>query len=67
MHTLTNSKSDAMRERALRFVEVGPCPTCGGTGLRPEALAVTFAGHNIAELSALPLAELAEVLRPTAA
>ncbi|GIH02847.1 excinuclease ABC subunit A [Rhizocola hellebori] len=66
MHTLTNSKSPKMRERALRFVEVGPCPTCDGTGLKPQALAVTFAGHNISELSALPLAQLAEVLRPTA-
>jgi excinuclease ABC subunit A len=67
MHTLTTSKSQRMRERALRFVEIGPCPTCGGTGLRPEALAVTFAGRTIAELAALPLSELAEVLRPTAA
>ncbi|WP_144120773.1 excinuclease ABC subunit UvrA [Catellatospora sichuanensis] len=66
MHTLANSKSERNRERALRFVTVGPCPTCGGTGLRPEALAVTFAGRTIAELVALPLAEVAEVLRPTA-
>jgi len=66
MHTLTNSKSPRMRERALRFVEVGPCPTCGGAGLRPEALAVTFAGRTIAELAAAPLVDLAEVLRPTA-
>ncbi len=43
-----------------------PCPVCGGTGLRPEALAVTFAGRTIAELVRLPLTELAEVLRPTA-
>lgn len=66
MHTLANSKSERNRARALRFVTIGPCPTCGGTGLRPEALAVTFAGRTIAELVALPLSELAEVLRPTA-
>ena len=60
MHTLANSQSAAMRQRALRFVETVPCPVCGGTGLRPEALAVTFAGHTIAELVGLPLTELAE-------
>ncbi|HET8950071.1 MAG TPA: hypothetical protein VFN44_06165, partial [Solirubrobacteraceae bacterium] len=66
MHTLANSQSAAMRQRALRFVETVDCPVCGGTGLRPEALAVTFAGRTIAELVRLPLTELAEVLRPTA-
>ncbi|MEU7824741.1 excinuclease ABC subunit UvrA [Catellatospora sp. NPDC049133] len=66
MHTLANSKSERNRERALRYVTIGPCPTCDGTGLRPEALAVTFAGRTIADLVALPLSALAEVLRPTA-
>ena len=67
MHTLADSKSQSQRERALRFVESGPCPLCGGTGLTPAALAVTFAGRSIAELAALPLTGLAEVIRPTAA
>jgi excinuclease ABC subunit A len=66
MNTLANSKSDSMRERALRFVETVRCPVCHGSGLRPEALAVTFAGHSIAELTALPLKTLAAVLRPAA-
>ncbi|HSU46111.1 MAG TPA: excinuclease ABC subunit UvrA [Arthrobacter sp.] len=65
MHTLLDSKSPAMREKVLRFMETGPCPRCGGTGLRPEALAVTFAGQGIAALSALPMTELAEIIRPT--
>jgi excinuclease ABC subunit A len=65
-HTLANSQSAAMRRRALQYVETAPCPVCGGKRLRPEALAVTFAGHDIAELSALPLGTLAEVLRPAA-
>jgi excinuclease ABC subunit A len=30
-----------------------PCPRCAGQRLRPEALAVTFREHSIAELSAL--------------
>lgn len=64
-HTLADSKSATMRERVLRFVRTGVCPLCGGSGLRREALAVTFAGRTIAELNALPMSELAEILRPT--
>ena len=30
MHTLANSQSAAMRQRALRFVETVDCPVCGG-------------------------------------
>ncbi|TQJ40831.1 excinuclease ABC subunit A [Arthrobacter sp. SLBN-112] len=65
MHTLLDSKSPAMREKVLRFMETGPCPRCDGTGLRPEALAVTFAGQTIAGLNAVPMTELAEIIRPT--
>lgn len=66
MHVLADSKSERMRERALRFVEDAPCPDCGGSGLRPEALAVTFAGHSIAEVNELPLVDLVALLRPYA-
>ena len=66
MHVLADSKSERMRERALRFVEDAPCPDCHGSGLRPEALAVTFAGRSIAEVNALPFVEVAALLRPVA-
>ncbi|MEU4097078.1 excinuclease ABC subunit UvrA [Streptomyces sp. NPDC026673] len=66
MHTFADSKSPALRARAERFLESSVCPACGGSRLRPESLAVTFAGHSIAELNALQLARLAEVLRPAA-
>src|SRR5690348_5048756 len=59
LHTLATTQSATLRKRALEHVEVRPCPQCGGAGLRPEALAVTFAGATIAELTALPLAALA--------
>jgi excinuclease ABC subunit A len=65
LHTLADSKSTTMRDRVLRFMETGRCPRCNGSGLRPEALAVTFAGKTIAELNAVPMTELAEVIRPT--
>ena len=65
LHTLADSKSQSQRERALRFVESGPCPLCDGSGLTPAALAVTVAGRSIAQLNLLPLTVLAELLRPT--
>ncbi|WDF34937.1 excinuclease ABC subunit UvrA [Arthrobacter agilis] len=66
LHTLHDSKSPQMRDRVLPFMESGPCGLCGGSGLRPEALAVTFAGRSIADANALPLADLAAHLGPAA-
>ncbi|MGW0959724.1 excinuclease ABC subunit UvrA [Streptomyces gelaticus] len=63
MHTFADSKSRTLRAKAERFLTSAPCPVCGGSRLRPEALAVTFAGRTIAELAALPLTSLAELLR----
>ena len=65
-HVLATSKSQQMRDRAMRFVRSVPCPECDGTRLRPEARAVTFAGRPISELNDLPLTEVAELLRPVA-
>ncbi|MDT7536511.1 MAG: excinuclease subunit [Actinomycetota bacterium] len=64
--TLTTSNSEAMKERALRFMENIPCPVCGGSGLRPDALRVRFAGSTIADVNAMQLAAVAGLLRPTA-
>jgi excinuclease ABC subunit A len=36
-----------------RFFRKDPCPACGGARLRPEALAVTVGGKNIAEVCEL--------------
>jgi excinuclease ABC subunit A len=66
-HTLANSHSAMMRRRVLQFVDSVECPVCDGSGLRPEALKVTFAGRTIADYTAMPLADLADTLRPTAA
>ncbi|MER6784877.1 excinuclease ABC subunit UvrA [Streptomyces sp. NPDC000658] len=62
MKTFADSRSAALRARAERFLTSAPCPACGGARLRPEALAVTFAGRTIAELAALPLTGLARLL-----
>ncbi|GGV21222.1 ATP-binding cassette domain-containing protein [Streptomyces spectabilis] len=63
MKTFSDSKSPTLRAKAERFLTSEPCPACGGSRLRPEALAVTFAGRTIAELAALPLSDLAACLR----
>ncbi|KDN76117.1 ABC transporter [Streptomyces olindensis] len=62
MKTFSDSRSATLRAKAERFLTSAPCPACGGSRLRPEALAVTFGGRTIAELAALPLAELAASL-----
>ncbi|MFD6290386.1 ATP-binding cassette domain-containing protein [Streptomyces sp. NPDC060205] len=62
LKTFSDSRSQTLRAKAERFLAATPCPLCGGSRLRPEALAVTFAGRTIAELAALPLVELAESL-----
>ncbi|AIA07292.1 excinuclease ABC subunit UvrA [Streptomyces noursei] len=67
LHTFADSKSETLRKRVRQFLTAEPCPVCDGRRLRPEALAVTFEGRDIATLAGLPLGALAELLRPTAA
>ncbi|MGN6129147.1 MAG: excinuclease ABC subunit UvrA [Nocardioidaceae bacterium] len=66
LHTLASTGSATRRRRVLASGETRDCPTCGGAGLRPEALAVTYAGRTVRELTDLPLSELATVLAQTA-
>jgi excinuclease ABC subunit A len=65
-HVLATSKSQMMRDKAMRFVRSVPCPECGGTGLRADALLVTFRGLDIAQANALSFTDLVELLRPVA-
>ncbi|MER6098316.1 excinuclease ABC subunit UvrA [Streptomyces sp. NPDC001728] len=65
MRTFADSKSTTLRAKAERFLTSAPCPVCGGSRLRPEALAVTFGGRTIAELASLPLTVLAGLLSAT--
>ncbi|MEU7390988.1 excinuclease ABC subunit UvrA [Streptomyces tanashiensis] len=67
LRTFSDSKSPSLRAKAERFLTSAPCPGCGGGRLRPEALAVTFAGRNVAELAALPLTALSALLSTAAA
>ncbi|MDY0963576.1 excinuclease ABC subunit UvrA [Massilia sp. CFBP9026] len=67
MQTFANTESASMKKRVARYMVSSACPECEGKRLRRESLSVTFAGHDIAEISRLPLARLAELLEPYAA
>ena len=42
---------------------IGPCPLCKGARLSQAALSCKINGHNIAELSAMEVDELIDVIR----
>ncbi|WP_448632654.1 MULTISPECIES: excinuclease ABC subunit A [Pseudomonas fluorescens group] len=63
LHTFMHSQSAQMRKRVAQYMRASPCPMCEGKRLKLQALTVSFAGRDIAELSHLPLLELAEVLK----
>jgi len=65
-HTVATSKSETLRNKALEFMISQPCPECSGTGFRPDALSVTFAGVSIWEFNKKSLQNLADLLRPFA-
>jgi excinuclease ABC subunit A len=46
-----------------RWRSYRPCPACGGTRLRPEALDARIGGRNIAEIAAMKVGEAAEFFR----
>src|SRR4051812_39394242 len=66
LHTLAHTESALTRKRVLQFLASTACSVCGGKRLRPESLSVKFAGLDIAEISALPLTRLDDLLRSTA-
>ena len=66
LHTFATTQSALMKKRVSRYLISADCPECDGKRLRRQALSVTFAGRDIAEMSALPLKELAAVFRPYA-
>ncbi len=64
LETFAKTESASMKKRVSRYMVSSNCPQCHGKRLQPEALAVKFAGLDIAELSALPLNRVAEIIRP---
>ncbi|MDR6859561.1 excinuclease ABC subunit UvrA [Variovorax guangxiensis] len=66
LHTFATTQSALMKKRVSRFMVGSVCPSCQGKRLKREALAVTFAGLDIGEISQMPLAQLARALQPAA-
>jgi excinuclease ABC subunit A len=64
MHTFANTQSALMKKRVSQYMLGADCPLCHGKRLRRESLSVKFAGLDIAEISAMPLKELAKLVRP---
>ncbi len=49
------TSSEYIRNKITEYMSNRPCPTCKGTRLRPEALAVTIDGRNIVEITGWPV------------
>ena len=54
--------SDWSRERYEGYMREVPCPSCRGSRLKPESLAVTIGGRSIADVCALPISDSASFL-----
>jgi len=52
--------SEGIREHIEAYMSTKPCPKCKGQRLKPETLAVTINGRNIAHATALSIGEAQE-------
>jgi excinuclease ABC subunit A len=66
LHTFASTESPAIKKRVAQYMVSTGCPGCHGKRLRREALSVTFAGLDIADMSRLPLKRVAAIIRPYA-
>lgn len=54
--------SEFMKEKMQKYMMVKTCPDCKGKRLKPEVLAVTVGGKNLAELSDMSIREAYEFI-----
>ena len=64
LHTFANTQSALMKKRVSQYMLSSECPTCNGKRLNREALSVTFANYDIADISRLPLKMLLSIFKP---
>ena len=57
------TQSEWMREELESYMSQVPCPECHGQRLKPESLAVTVGGINIAELSQKSVSDALDFIR----
>jgi len=56
------TSSEYIKEKMEQYMSMTPCASCGGKRLKPEVLAVTINGMNIAEFSDLSVREALQFL-----
>lgn len=66
LQTFASTQSALMKKRVAQYMIGRECPACHGKRLKKAALSVTFAGLDIAAFAHLPLARVAEIMRPIA-
>ena len=64
LETFAKTESASMKRRAAQYLVSTVCGGCRGKRLKAEALSVTFAGLDIADMSRQPLSRLAALFRP---
>jgi excinuclease ABC subunit A len=53
MRRYEESDSDTVKSKLEEYMAIIPCKTCGGARLKPEILAVTFAGKDIYQVTTM--------------
>lgn len=56
------TSSDFMKDKMQKYMVTKPCPDCEGKRLKPEVLAVTVGGKNIADVSDMSIMEAYEFI-----
>ena len=57
------TSSEAMKIAYEEYMAEEPCPACNGQRLKPEALGVTVGEKNLAEVSAMSIANVRNFFR----
>ena len=56
------TKSDLSKQTYEEYMEISPCPVCGGQRLKKSSLSVTVCDKNIYEITTMPVRDLAVFL-----
>lgn len=59
-HRYRETSSNYIRAEIERYMSSSPCPACKGQRLKPESLAVTIGGRNIAEVTSFTISQALE-------
>ncbi|MGD8375250.1 MAG: excinuclease ABC subunit UvrA, partial [Acidobacteriota bacterium] len=63
MRRYKETHSGKVREEIEKYMALNPCSTCRGRRLRPESLAVKFAGRGVDEITSMSVEQAEETFR----